>query len=115
MVWSASLHDFKIGLLKILYFRNPVLLNKSIMERMLGVCLEVFVTVEMYRYPEGMGILWTNLTTDPKVFHPGYSGQFLGCPKKIILSGRTCGMFEAKGYSVLHCFQSVTSDRLQVE
>jgi hypothetical protein len=112
---GASFYDFKIRLLKILYFRNPVLLNKCIMERMLGICLEVFITVEMYRYPEGMGILWTNLTTDPKVFHSWYSGQFLGCLKKISLCGRTQRVFETEGYSVFHGCQLIRAIRLDVE
>lgn len=71
------MHDFKIGLLKILYFGNPVLLDKSIMERMLRICLKVFFSIEMDRYPKGMGILWTDLTTNSEVFHPGYPGKFL--------------------------------------
>jgi hypothetical protein len=109
MIGRTSLHDFKIGLLKIFDLRNPVLLYKSIMERMLGVCLKVFVTVEMYRYPERMGILWTDLATDPKVFHPGYFGKFLGCRKKVSLSRRTCGMFNTKGYGVFHVQKIVTN------
>ena len=43
------MHDFKIGLLKILYFGNPVLLDKSIMERVIRICPKVFVAVEMDR------------------------------------------------------------------
>jgi len=74
----ASLHDFKIGLLKILYLRYPSFLNKGVMKRMPAVYLEVFVAVEMHRYTESMGILWADLLTDLKVFYPGYSGQFAG-------------------------------------
>ena len=75
---GISLDGFKIGLLKILYFGNPTLLDKSIMKRMIGVCPKVFVAVEMHRYTEGMRILRADLLTDLKVFYPGYSGQFAG-------------------------------------
>ena len=102
MVGRTSLHDFKIGLFKIFDRRNPVLLDKRVMERMLGVCLKVFVAVEMHRYPEGMGILWTDLAADLKIVNPRYSGQFLGSRKKISLFWRTSGMLQAKGYSVFH-------------
>jgi hypothetical protein len=64
--------------LEILDLRDPTFLDKSVMERMLGICLGVFVAVEMHRYTEGMGILWTDLTADPKVLHPGDGGQSLG-------------------------------------
>ena len=75
---GASLYDFKIGLLKILDLRYPAFLDKRVMERMLGVCLKVFVAVEMDRYPEGMGILRAHLAADLKIVNPRYSGQFLG-------------------------------------
>jgi hypothetical protein len=101
--------------LEILDLRDPTFLDKSVMERMLAVCLKVFVAGEMDRYPEGMGILWTDLAADPKVFHPGYSGQFLGCRKKISLSGRTCGMFDTKGYSVFHGYMMVITLALEID
>ena len=96
------MHDFKVGLLKILYFGNPVLLDKSIMERVIRICPKVFFPVEMDRYPEGMGILWTDLTTDPKVFYPRYSGKFLRGREKIGFRRRTPRMLETKGYGVFH-------------
>ena len=102
MVGRTSLHDFKIGLLKILYFGNPVLLDKSIMERMLRICLKVFFSIEMDRYPKGMGILWTDLTTNSEVFHPGYPGKFLRGREKISFRRRTPRMLETKGYGVFH-------------
>ena len=74
---GISLHGFKIGLLKILYFGNPTLLDKSIMKRMIGVCPKVFVAVEMDRQSKGMGILRADLAANTEVFHPGYFGKFL--------------------------------------
>ena len=71
---GISLHGFEIGLLKILYFGNPTLLDKSIMKRMIGVCPKVFVVVEMDGQPKGMGILRTDLAANTKIFHPGYFG-----------------------------------------
>ena len=53
---GISLHGFEIGLLKILYFGNPTLLDKSIMERMIGVCSKVFWAFEMHRQTKAMGI-----------------------------------------------------------
>ena len=71
---GISLHGFKIGLLKILYFGNPTLLDKSIMKRMIGVCPKVFVAVEMHRQAKGMGILRTDLAANTEVFHSRYFG-----------------------------------------
>ena len=67
---GISLHGFKIGLLKILYFGNPTLLDKSIMKRMIGVCPKVFVVVEMDGQPKGMGILRTDLAANTENFSP---------------------------------------------
>jgi hypothetical protein len=75
---GASFYDFKIRLLKILDLRNPAFPDKRVMERMPAVCMEVFVAVEMHRYPEGMEILWTDLAAELKVSHSGYCGQFPG-------------------------------------
>ena len=99
---GISLHGLKVGLLKILYFGNPTLLDKSIMKRMIGVCPKVFVVVEMDGQPKGMRILRADLATNTEIFHPGYFGKFLQGRKKISFLRRTRGMLKAKGYGVFH-------------
>lgn len=99
---GIALHGFEIGLLKILYFGNPTLLDKSIMKRMIGVCPKVFVAVEMDRQSKGMRILRADLAANTEVFHPGYFGKFLQGRKKISFRRRTRGMLKTKGYGVFH-------------
>ena len=105
---GISLHGFKIGLLKILYFGNPTLLDKSIMKRMIGVCPKVFVVVEMDGQPKGMRILRTDLAANTEVF-TGYFDKFLQGREKISFLRRTRGMLKSKGYGVFHGKRRVTN------
>ena len=83
---GISLHGFEIGLLKILYFGNPTLLDKSIMERMIGVCSKVFVGCRNASTIQRYG----NFQVPP------------GLREKSVSSGEPCGMLKAKGYGVFH-------------